>query len=255
MNVLKYFILLSCFLLLSSDFNESYPMPSDVNAQEDSYPSSYCIENVPYIDQSKLVSGCESVSATMLLNYWGYNISEEDFYDNMLVHKNWYYDSYGNMFAADPNSAYVGDARKKRGENCGFGCYLPALMNAINKVVDPNKHIVVNETGSNIDNLCDTYISRGFPVLTFATIGMVQPTPSQRWTISFVDGNSNMKIGDKFTWLAREHCILLIGYDEDSYIFNDPYQNQAHTYVPKNLFKRRFDEMGKQALSIIPILQ
>lgn len=50
-------------------------------------PQSKKISNVPLIGQSKLPTGCETCSATMLLNFYGYKISETTFADKYLVKK------------------------------------------------------------------------------------------------------------------------------------------------------------------------
>lgn len=48
-------------------------------------PQNKKISNVPLIGQSKLPTGCETCSATMLLNFYGYKISETTFADKYLV--------------------------------------------------------------------------------------------------------------------------------------------------------------------------
>lgn len=48
-------------------------------------PKAKKISNVPLIGQSKLPTGCETCSATMLLKHYGYNISETTFADKYLV--------------------------------------------------------------------------------------------------------------------------------------------------------------------------
>lgn len=211
------------------------------------------ILNVPYLNQNKLISGCESVSATMLLNFWKYDINEEDFYDNVILHKNWQYGRDGMIHAADPSSAYVGNARKKSGLNCGFGCYAPVLVKAIGKVIDNKQHRVVNETGTNLKELCTKYIDNGIPVVIYATIGMKKSMPTSKWIVSFVNKDSKLKLGDLFTWIAPEHCIVLTGYDDRFYFLNDPYNNKGKTQVEKILLERRFNEMNKQSVVIVPI--
>lgn len=33
--------------------------------------------------------------------------------------------------------------------------------------------------------------------------------------------------GETFCWTSNEHCMLLVGYDEEKYYFNDPYNNNG----------------------------
>lgn len=209
--------------------------------------------NVPYINQNKLVSGCEAVSGTMVLNFWGYNISEEDFYDNYLIRKDWRYGKDGSIYAPDPNSAYVGNARIKSGINCGFGCYSNALQKSLKKVIDSSKHKSLNTTGADIAELCSKYIDNNIPVIIWATIGMVQSRPTCKWIISYIDKNSKFKLGDNFTWIAHEHCLVLTGYNDNYYFCNDPYKNSKNISIDKRLLERRFKELGMQSVVVVPI--
>ena len=43
--------------------------------------------------------------------------------------------------------------------------------------------------------------------------------------------------------------MLLIGYDQDNYYFNDPYTGQEVKYG-KSLSQKRYDAFGKQSLVI-----
>ena len=208
--------------------------------------------DVPYLNQDKLVSGCEAVSATMVLKFWGYNISEEDFYDNYILHKDWKYCKNGHMCAADPSSAYVGNARKSKGLNCGFGCYAPVLTRALNKAVDNTQHKVINKTGEDLSYLCSEYLNNGIPVIIYATIGMQEPKPTCKWRVSFVNADSKMNLNDIFTWIAHEHCLVLTGYDSRFYFLNDPYKNRGKIAVEKKLLEKRFGQMGKMSVVIIP---
>lgn len=70
-------------------------------------PKAKKISNVPLIGQSKLPTGCETCSATMLLKHYGYNISETTFADKYLVKKPFGY-SNGSYTGPDPNCAFVG---------------------------------------------------------------------------------------------------------------------------------------------------
>ncbi|MBO4876963.1 MAG: C39 family peptidase [Ruminococcus sp.] len=55
-----------------------------------------------------------------------------------------------------------------------------------------------------------------------------------------------------FTWRYNEHCLVLVGYNEKCYIFNDPL-SEKNTYYDKALVEKRFEEMGKMAVTIVPV--
>ena len=56
--------------------------------------------------------------------------------------------------------------------------------------------------------------------------------------------------GETFTWISNEHCMLLVGYDEDSYYFNDPYAGKLVKYE-KETVEQRYSELGKQSISVL----
>lgn len=55
-----------------------------------------------------------------------------------------------------------------------------------------------------------------------------------------------------FTWRYNEHCLVLVGYDETCYIFNDPL-SEKNTRYDKKTVEKRFEEMGKMAVTIVPL--
>lgn len=207
--------------------------------------------NVPYINQNDIVYGCEAVSATMLLNYFGYKVSEKEFTDKYLLRKNWYIGKDGKAYGPDPNAAYPGDPYKSGGVNCGFGSFAPSTAKSIKRVLDNQKHKVLFSTDLNLDEITKKYIDKDIPVLIWATMDMLPTTPGYSWIINYIDENSKLKKGDKFTWKNHEHCLVLVGYDDKSYYFNDPYKNHGLISYKKELVKKRFSELGNQSVVIL----
>lgn len=168
------------------------------------------ILNVTYITQNgKYPNGCESVSAVMALRYAGIDISVDTFID-----------SYLNMDAKptvgktgpDIDVAYGGNPKS----NDGWGCNSPVIVNAMNKFVDRDSYNISHSYGVSLDSLCKTYIDNGIPVVVWVTVNMVDSSASKyyvNWTT--VDGK-------QITYNRRLHCMLLVGYDDDKYYFNDP---------------------------------
>jgi len=78
-------------------------------------------------------------------------------------------------------------------------------------------------------------------VIVWATIGMLDAYPSSTWT---------MLSGETYTWLSNEHCMLLVGYDEESYYFNDPWTGKTIGY-DRTTSEDRYAVMGMQSLTII----
>lgn len=207
------------------------------------------IIDVPYIDQSEIVYGCEAVSSTMLLNHYGYDIDEKDFTDNYLIKKDWSIKN-GRIYGPDPDAAFPGNPYISGGLNCGFGSYAPSTAKSINKILDNSKHRAISEKGLSLNKIVDKYIKNDTPVLIWATMDMKEPKKTTKWIINYVDENSKLKIGDKFTWLAGEHCLVLVGYDNENYYFNDPYKNHGLIAYNKSLVEKRYKQMGSQCVHI-----
>ncbi|MBR0184243.1 MAG: C39 family peptidase [Clostridia bacterium] len=206
--------------------------------------------NVPYINQNDIVYGCEAVSSTMLLQYYGYEISEKDFTDKYLIKKDWFVKS-GHMHGPDPHATYAGNPYESSGKNFGFGIFAPGTAKSIDKVVDTKKHKTKITTGMNLIDLIKNYIDKDIPVLIWATMDMKETSPGRSWIINYVDENSPYKIGDIFTWMKGEHCLVLVGYDDNNYYFNDPYKNHGVIPYEKKLVNQRFLELGKQSVVIL----
>jgi hypothetical protein len=56
--------------------------------------------------------------------------------------------------------------------------------------------------------------------------------------------------GKKITWIRPEHCLLLIGYDSDNYIFCDPMRQEDKTVYPKSSVERAYEALHSQAVVI-----
>ncbi len=192
---------------------------------------------VPYLSQEdKYPTGCESVSAVMLLNYFEYDISVDTFID-LYLEKQDYYWKNGVFYAPHPDKAFIGDPRNSN----SYGCYAPVIVNALNKYLLGSME-AVNLTGTSIENLIGTYINNDIPVLFWASMNMKQTQKGTTWNISE---------NETFDWIAGEHCLVFIGYDEDNYYFNDPYQSNGIVGYEKELVDKRFNELGNQAVAII----
>ncbi len=69
-----------------------------------------------------------------------------------------------------------------------------------------------------LQQLCAEYIDNNIPVILWATMNMATPYNGNRWTYN----------GKTIQWIAPEHCLLLVGYDDEHYIFNDPLRSKQN---------------------------
>ncbi len=196
---------------------------------------------VPQISQvGEFPTGCESVSAVMVLHFYDYGVSVREFIDKYLVKKR-------VADRPDPNSAFVGSPYN----TYSYGCFAPCIAKAMNKVLKGARAEVIR--GKSLKALSEEYTKNGVPVLIWATMGMRKTRPTTTWTIGYTDENARYKKGEKFTWPGNEHCVVLIGFNEKDYFVNDPLQskNKVQGAYEKNLLEERFREQGSQAVVIV----
>lgn len=204
-------------------------------------PRSKKISNVPLIGQSKLPTGCETCSATMLLKRYGYNISETSFANNYLIKKPLTYTNSG--FEGRTNCAFVGTPYSSN----SFGAYAPVMAKSMNSYLSNKSYKATVVSGKSLEYLSGKYVAQGQPIMVWATINMSPSYKTTTWKVNYTDENAKYKLGSYYTWIAGEHCLVLTGYDSTYYYFNDPWTN-ARTRYSKSIVNSRYAELGKQAV-------
>ncbi|NTU90119.1 MAG: C39 family peptidase [Actinobacteria bacterium] len=218
--------------------SESFSLETTTTSTATVKPVSVLI-GVPYLTQSiNYPTGCESVSATMLLNYLDVDITVDDFIEGYLAISD-FEEIDGVLYAPTPNQAFIGDPSTES----GYGCYAPVIVAAYQEILPSSDYAVINETRTSLSDLADTYTANGTPILIWATINMVESYETASWSVTGTD--------DTFTWIANEHCLVLVGYDEDYYYFNDPYNSNGIVSYEKALVEQRYAELGMQAIAVV----
>ena len=191
---------------------------------------------VPYISQENLLpTGCEIVSALVLLHYWGVPASSEKFLERLPQEP---LKQVGNtLVGPNPDHTFVGDPHDEQ----GYGCYPPVLVQTINTFL-PSLLQAYDTTGTPLPTLAKTYLPKNEPVLVWATIDMKPPTQGTTWTLQ--------DSGASFTWIGGEHCLVLCGYDAAGYWFNDPYDSNGLVYWDKETADLRCRQMGLRSAVI-----
>ena len=198
--------------------------------------------NVEYIDQSvRWPTGCESVSTVMALRYLGLPITVDEFIEKDLACKD-LHEKNGVLYGPDPNKYFIGDPHTD--DDGSYGCYAGAIVDAIKRTRKRYPDFgwePINLTGLDVEMLAEKYVQRGVPVIFWATMDMQPSSYYGEWILE--------DSGKKLIWKAREHCLLLTGYDEENYIFHDPWKNNGIVRHPKKLVEERHAEMFSMAVT------
>lgn len=182
----------------------------------------------------ELPTGCESVAAVMVLQYYGVNVTPKDFASTWLQCSNNFYTKNNKFYGPDPNKVFAGDPFSEK----SYGCFASPIVNAINENSSECK--AENITNKSLEEICGEYIDNGKPILVWATSRMKESKKGKSWYL---------EDGSKFTWISWEHCLVLVGYNETYYFFNDPMLGSTVAYQ-KNVVEKRFAELGMQAVYI-----
>lgn len=232
-------------LLITSCHHTERPqdseMPSATVASDDGTPTRVLAVSperaldVPALSQyPELPTGCEATAAAMVLQYCGEDISPTVFAAQWLMCDGNFLWQEGEVYGPDPNEVFVGDPFSE----ASYGCYATPIVDAINRnSVCCTARLMEGET---LASLCKRYIDSGQPVLVWATMEMRVSKAGDTWILPS---------GDSFTWIAGEHCLVLVGYDDECYYFNDPRAGKTVAYE-KTVSQQRFEELGSQAVLI-----
>lgn len=200
-----------------------------VNAEEAYIPVKKLMQN------PELPNGCEIVSLTAILNYYGYIVSKTTMADNYLPKKAFSWKK-GKRFGADPYKAYAGDPRSK---SSGWYSFAPPIVEASDNYMETqkNKMKAKDISGSNKENLI-TYLDNGVPIVIWVTLDLGKPTLNSHWYLS--------DTGKYYKAYTNLHAVVLNGYKDEKVHVMNPLKGQVEYNL--NAFFKSYEEMGKHAL-------
>lgn len=175
----------------------------------------------------ELPTGCEVTSLTMVLNHLGLDISKTDMCD---------YLDKGSVGHTDPKEKFIGDPT----DSNSYGCYSPVIVKAANKYLESksSEYKAKDISGKKLDDLF-SYIDDGKPVMVWGTVDCKGGSYTVSWTVN----------GKTVKWYSPEHCMVLVGYDDNNVWVADPMHGDVRSYK-KTTFSDRYDKLGKQAVII-----
>lgn len=219
--------------------NSSEPETPPEEAIEDNYAERVHIIDLPHIYQKeRYPNACESVSAVMALQYLGYDITVDEFIDEYLPKGD---APWVGHSGPDPSKVYLGDPRSVY----GWGCYAPVIEEALNEYLADKEHRVSVSYADTLKYLCDNYVSRDVPVIVWATVGMTDARDEGYYRYW------NTPEGKSVAYNSMLHCLVLVGYDENYYYFNDPLVEYGKRIAyPKLDCEKAFFLLGRQAVII-----
>lgn len=184
------------------------------------YPTYHQFPNYP--------TGCESVSLYLLLRYYGVNVTIEDIVNNLkkgsLPYKN-----NNRLIGGDPEYEFIGNPKT----SYSYGVYNKPIA----EIGAKYKKGIVSKVNFNFEEVLKL-VDANHPVLVWTTINLSKPFISSTWYT-----NS----GKKINWISGEHAMVIFKTENNKIIASDPYTGTIR-YFDKDLFKTRYDYLGKRAI-------
>ncbi|PGQ39297.1 hypothetical protein COA05_09775, partial [Bacillus thuringiensis] len=174
----------------------------------------------------------EVTSLAMLLQYKGVQV------DKMQLASEIYRVPFEqNGLRGNPYEGFVGNIYTKA--KPGYGVYNKPIFDLAEKYV-PEK--VINLTGRDMQDIYKV-ISSGSPVWVIinTTFKPLAESSFETWNTS----SGEVKI------TYYEHSAVVIGYDQNFVYVNDPLKNNPRLAVPRAEFEKAWEQMGKQAITIL----
>ncbi|MDG2794767.1 C39 family peptidase, partial [Vibrio parahaemolyticus] len=137
----------------------------------------------------------------------------------------------------NPYQGFVGNIYTKA--EPGYGVYNKPIFNLAEKYVSEK---VINLTDRDVNDLYKV-ISSGSPVWVIinTTFKPLAESRFETWNTS----SGEVKI----TYF--EHSVVVVGYDQNFVYVNDPLKNNPRFAVPRAEFEKAWEQMGKQAITIL----
>ena len=202
-----------------------------------------CMLSVPYIYQGEYwPNGCESVSAVMVLQYYGFGIDVDSFIEGYLPCGE---EPIVGYLGPDPAEVYCGNPYD---QESGWGCYASVIEASLKQYLNAEEYSVFCPNGQTVEELCKEYLNNDIPVILWATLGMSDRTDAEIYAYW------QTKEGKPIWYHMELHCLVLCGYDEQYYYFNDPlnYNDGDCVFYPKEDVQRAYEIMGAQCVVVVP---
>lgn len=165
------------------------------------------VENI--LQFPNLPNGCEIVSLAIVLNYLGLSVDPVWLSDNYL--------DQGPYGKTNPFEAYVGNPKAD-----GMGCYASCIVDTAKKYFsDTCSSLKAKNISGADDEELEAWLDKGVPVILWGTTYMnCDP-------LLFRSDNFD---GKEVIWRAYSHCLVLVGYTANTYLFCDPLREGVTVY-------------------------
>ena len=186
------------------------------------------ISGVPTILQfPNYPTGCESVTLTILLNYYGYDVSVDEIINKLKLGDKPYLEE-NIWYGGNPELEFIGNPYDVE----SYGVYEKPMYDV---AVTYNNNFIMG-TGKSLSNLLEI-VKSGKPVMVWISYNLTVPYINSSWIYK--------PTMEKIEWKSGEHAVVIIGYNSKQVIVSDPYTGTVK-YFNRSTFENRYNYFGKK---------
>ena len=199
--------------------------------EEERKKHTYIIKNVKTINQYSIgyPTGCESTALTILLNYYGVNVSVKDVV-SLLRKGDLPHSENGVRYGGNPFLEFIGHPA----DPYSYGVYDEPIV----LVAEQLKPGIINGRGMSLNEVLEL-VRQDKPVVVWNTMNLAVPYINQSWIYK--------PTGETIKWLTSLHALVVIGYNDSQVIVSDSLNGKVR-YFDKKTFESRYNAFGKRAL-------
>lgn len=192
------------------------------------------VKNIQQLPEMK--AGCEVTSAAIVLNYLGCDVTKTELARYLKTDRG-FKTVNGKLYGPDPWAVFAGSPDDK------YGCYAPVVTDMSNRYLRETKsNLTAVDISGAVPLELYACIDEGYPVIVWATTNMQEPSIGPEWYLN--------DTGEYYQWLLKEHCLVLIGYDDHNVVFSDPLDARGTVTYDRSLFELRYAQMYSQAVLV-----
>lgn len=195
--------------------------------------------NVPLIKQyPELPRGCEVTSLGMILNYRNINVNKMTLAKEVKKDTTQYsVQPDGKIRYGNPYDGFVGDMYNW--DNNGYGVYHGPIVELAKSYAG---EAAIDLTGLTFEEILYA-VELGNPVwvITNATFSPLRDSEFKIWHTP----TGIVKV------TSRLHSVVITGFNEEKVYINDPLKDKKNITINRESFKRAWEQMGNQAITIL----
>lgn len=215
----------------------SYKTNSNIlMTNDDKRPITKLIEISHVFQNPQLPRGCEVTALSMLLESQGFQAGKMELAAKVKKEPGIYVLD-GETYYGNPEKGFVGNMYTL--EQFGFGVFNKPIE-ALVKEYAPKQ--VINLSGSEFEDVLN-FVGQGVPVWVIINT-RYQPLKEELFT-EWTTKEGQVVVTNK------QHAVVITGYDQNKVYMNDPLGIRNNADI--NKFKEAWEQMGKQAITIMPL--